>query len=145
MAAARAKALAVLAAVLLVPAVAHAGGSVTVRVTVIHASKKGHKVDARLRGLKRQLASFAFTSYKLLSQRSVSVGFGQTGKVSLPGGRVLKVVPERRDKGGKLKVRLTIAHLVDTTYAIAQGGTLIIGGPRYKGGVLILAVTQTAR
>ncbi len=145
MPAARHAALAVVLAALLAPAAARAGGSVTVRVTVIHASKKGHKVDARLRSLKRQLSSFAFTSYQLVGQHSVSVGFGQTGKVTLPGGRALQVVPQRRDPDGKLRVRLVIKGLVDTTYAIAQGGTLIIGGPPYQGGVLILAVTQTAR
>lgn len=134
------------ALLLLLPAAARAQGEVRVTVHVIHASKAPGKVDPRLAQLEKQLAAFAFRSYTLHRVQVLTLALGATGEVDLPGARKLLVTPKGRDAQGKLKVHLRIEKVVDATYLIADGGTLIVGGPRHGEGTMILAVTQsTAR
>ncbi len=115
-----------------------------VRVHVICASNDGDFVDPRLEDLKRQLEAFAFSSFKLLDVQSRTLAIGKTGTIDLPGDRVLTIVPQQRDDEGRLRLRLTIGEIIDTTYTIAEGATLIVGGPRHAGGHLVLAVNQNA-
>lgn len=141
---ARTLALLLLGAALIPVAASAQAAPVTIHVSVIHASKSGSEVDEELVPLKRQLSAFAFSSYKLVDTKDLRLAFGSQAKVRLPNGATLEVRPLRRDADGKLRVQLRIPDLVDTTYAIAPGGTLIVGGPKWKRGVLILAVTQSA-
>ncbi len=133
-----------LAFLLLLPSAARAQGKVQVTVHVIHASKAPGKVDPRLAQLKKQLAAFAFRSYTLHRVQVLTLALGATGEVDLPGARTLFVTPKGRDAQGKLKVHLRIDKVVDATYLIANGGTLIVGGPRHGEGTMILAITQSA-
>jgi len=113
-------------------------------VHVIHASKKAGPVDPRLKQLEGQLRAFAFVSYRLHSAQQLTLKAGQKGVVSLPESRSLELTPLGREAAGKLKVRLSIAKVVDATYLVSDGGTLIVGGPKHEDGVLILAITQSA-
>ena len=117
---------------------------VEVQVYVIHASNEGSEVDPRLEDLRRQLSAFSFTSFRLLDVHERKLSLGESAKISLPGERVLTVSPRRLDQKGQLRLRLSIGDLVDTTYSIAEGATIIVGGPRHEGGHLILAVNQTS-
>ena len=117
---------------------------VEVEVHVIHASNDGAEVDPRLEELKRQLEAFSFSSFRLLDVQSRTLPFGASATIALPGERVLTIVPQSHDEEGRLRLRLTIGDIIDTTYTIAEGATLIIGGPRHAGGHLILAVNQNA-
>ncbi len=117
---------------------------VEVRVHIIHASNEGTKVDASLEDLRRQLDAFSFSSFRLLGMESLTLAFGEQGSISLPGERELTVLPRDRDAKRRLRLRLTIGDIIDTSYTIAEGASLIIGGPRHEGGHLILAVTHIA-
>lgn len=136
-------AFAALACIAAAPAVASADeGRVHMRVTVIHASNDGDEVDPRLEELRRQLSAFNFTAYRILDIHRRRLEFQQQASIALPGDRTLTVTPLTRDREGHLRVRLAIGDLIDTTYTIAEGASLIVGGPRHDGGHLILAVSQ---
>jgi len=126
------------------PRLARAGSEVKVTVHVIHASKKKGKVDPRLKVLEKQLSAFAFRSYQLHSVQTLRLAASKVGEVQLPEGRRLQITSVSRDATGKLKVRLQIEGVVDATYLIDDGGTLIVGGPRHGDGTMILAVTQAS-
>ena len=122
---------------------ARAEAPVQVTVHVIHVSKKKGKVDPRVRGLARQLEGFGFKSFALRKVQRLRLPLGAPGSVELPAGRKLEVTPRERDARGKLKVRVRIEGLVDTTYSINDGATILFGGLRDGDGTLVLAVTQT--
>jgi hypothetical protein len=137
--------LAALACIAAMPLGAHADeGRVQVRITVIHASNDGEEVDPRLEELRRQLSAFNFTAYRVLDVHRRRLDFEEEATFSLPGDRTLTITPLQRDREGHLRVRLKLGDLVDTTYSIAEGATLIVGGPRHAGGHLVLAVSQKA-
>lgn len=117
---------------------------VDVRVYVIHASNEGDEIDPRLEDLRRQLEVFQFSFFRLLDVHARTLPFGSAAAIALPGERTLSIVPQRHDSEGRLRLRLKIGDIIDTTYTIAEGGTLIVGGPRHDGGHLILAVNQNA-
>ena len=119
---------------------------VEIRVTVVHATHQGTQVDAALEDLKRQLHDFGFTSYRLKEQKTLGLGMKEKGTVPLPDTRVLEVTPLAREPDGRLKIQVTIGpkKILDTTVIVEPGGTFIIGGPKYEGGVLMIAVTQLA-
>ncbi len=130
---------------MLLPGLLYAEQSaVRVEVTVIHASNDGDEVDPRLEDLKRQLSSFDFSAFRLLDTHVRTLALAETGEFSLPGDRLLTITPRSRDQEGRLRVHLSIGGVIDTTYTIAEGASLIVGGPRHDGGHLILAVNQTS-
>jgi len=136
---------ALLGALLLLPLLLAAGPALAgppaarIEVWVIHASRQGDEVDPRLAPLKRQLKGFSFSAYQLIERRIESVPAGAALEMALPGERTLKITPEGHEEGRR-RVRLEIPGLVNTTYLVDQGGTLIVGGPKHQGGNLILAV-----
>ncbi|RMG11510.1 MAG: hypothetical protein D6729_17855 [Deltaproteobacteria bacterium] len=125
---------------------AWAGTEVSIQVTVVHASHAGKRVDPALKDLQRQLEDFGFTSYVLEDQRKLTLKLKAPGEVPLPGGRVLTVTPVAREPDGRLKIRVAIGpkKILDTTVIVEPGGTFIIGGPKYEGGVLMIAVSHLA-
>lgn len=113
----------------------------TITVHVIHASKHGNQVDARLESLKKDLSVFGFTTYELITVASHQVGVGEKFEVALPGGRKLEITPKTRTRE-KVRFQAKIDGLLNTIYGIDSGGTLIIGGPKHEDGVLVIAITH---
>ena len=79
---------------LLPPAFAASNINITVR-TILAAQDSQH-VDPRLKNLVGELTSvFRYTSYRLLGEDRIGLRMNQTGSISLPGNRVLKITPTR--------------------------------------------------
>ncbi len=136
-------------------------------VQVISASRAERGIDPSLGKLRRQLRSFFnYSSYRLIGKQRLFLAPGQTGRMELPGG----ATPTRRERrfggrffsgpsGGRRSLEVTAQgwegrylrlqvsvkegrrHILNTQFRIARGGTVMIGGPPFGSGVLIIALT----
>jgi len=125
-------------------AVAEADGACEIRIGAVVASNTGQLFDPRLANLKPQFDSlFPYSSYRLLMNERRRVEWGSRAGFDLPGGRYLLVVP-REYKDGRVSLKILLVDgsraLVDTVLALRDEGTFLVGGPRHKQGVLIIAI-----
>lgn len=124
---------------------AMAAGTVVSRVRVIHASSGPFQVDPRLRDLEPELRSvFRYTSYRLLNEQAMNLGQNQTGRVSIPGGRVLELTPAGV-VNGRIKYRISIlknrSRVFGTEILLLNGSSLTIGGPAFQNGFLLFNIS----
>lgn len=144
-----------LAAAMLLASLASAGlpppaaGADAVRlgVDVIYASDEGQQIDPSLAHVERQLRTFRYSSFHRLGTHQLVRLVGQQGTISLPGGRTLLLAPQGIS-GGSVVLLLSIQGggraPFNTELKLANGGTILVGGPGHEAGVLILAVTATS-
>lgn len=120
---------------------------VEVRIGAVVASNAAHAeptFDQRLASLRRQFNSlFPYTSYQLIKEERRTVAWGRQAGFDLPGGRYLLVIP-REYKDGRVSMKLILVEgsrpLIDTVLGLRDQGTFLVGGPRHKDGVLIIAI-----
>jgi hypothetical protein len=122
-----------------------AGSSVSIGVDVAHASHEGVSIDPALSKLKSKLQSmFNYSSYKMLDRQKRTIGVGETGEIPLPGNRILKATPASLD-GNKIKLDVQIVeggkNKLTTSLGLNKGGMVLVGGPAYQNGVLILIIS----
>lgn len=121
----------------------HASSDVSLSIKVIHAKKGERFVDRRLRALVKDLRGLPFSSYTLKDEATLKLELGSTGRLQLPNQAWMSVTPRSLDNK-KLRLDLEVKdYKFKTTVSIQSGKTLALGGPRYDGGILILAVTRT--
>ena len=165
--------LAAVAILVLLGSVAQAQERTEVTVRVIAASTAERGFDPSLSDIQGKLgALFAYSSYRLIGQQSFALSFGETGSMPLPAGRqargpgkespgfrerfapaapvgrTLEVIPvSKRGDLVELQVRMEEGGrvLLNTQFRIASGGTILIGGPHFGPGVLIVALSAAAR
>lgn len=128
----------------IVSVVVRAAAPVQLTVQVIHASNKGHSVDPSLAKIRSQLTSLKYTNYQLLETRPFATTIGAKHQMPLAGGRALELYPYGVS-AGSLELLVTITdgakQVLNTTFRLSNGGTLIVGGPSYGDGVVILAIS----
>jgi hypothetical protein len=132
-----------LIALLLVPSLALA--EIQARVRIIEASNAAASVDPALRDVHDQLGSlFNFSSYRLLKDVNLNLLGNRPVEVPVHAGRLMEVtlVGEYR-KMIELKIKITRegAPVLNTQVRLASGRTILIGGPKHGGGVLIFALS----
>ena len=140
------------------PAFSQERTGVLVRVVLASSAERGF--DPALSNIHRQLSSlFGYSSYRLIDQQSFNLAFGEQGFMSLPGsrpgpripgfrgrftpgvrGRALEVTPLAR-VGDFIEMRVRMEGVLDTRFRIRRGGTILIGGPSFGPGVLIVALS----
>ena len=133
-----------LLAAIAVSAPARSQSPVSLTVQVIHASNAGTSVDPALAKIRAQLGSMKYSSYKLLETRPFGTALGARHAMPLPGGRTLDLYPFGLS-GGSLELLVTITdgskRLLDTTFRLSNNGTILVGGPAYGDGVLLVAIS----
>ncbi|MEO5656946.1 MAG: hypothetical protein ABIO65_10110 [Nitrospiria bacterium] len=133
-----------IAVVLLGAAAAWGQSAVNLNVQVIHASNTGKAVDPALAKIRSQLSSFKYTNYALLETRPFTTAIGAKHAMPLPGGKILDLYPYGVS-GGSLELLVTITdgakRVLDTTFRLSNGGTILVGGPTHADGVLIVAIS----
>jgi len=125
---------------------ARAEESVFLQTQIILASNQpGKGIDPQLSALAHQLrVVFKYTAYQLISSPGGSLVTGKPWSTPLPENRVLEVILLGREKGfSRLGVKIFEGRraLLDTTLRLRMGGTFLLGGPPYREGVLIIALT----
>ncbi len=135
----------VLFAGLCVPA--EAKNRVDIRVITILASQNSNFIDPSLSSAIRELrAVFRYSSYRLISRNRISLNLKETGTISLPGGRLLRITPSSI-RGNRVELRLGILkgrrQIFRTTVQLRNRGSMTVGGPKLKGGVLLLNISSS--
>jgi hypothetical protein len=118
---------------------------VDVEVAVALASNGPPSVDPDLAPLAPKLKQmFKYTTYRLIDRQRKSVG-DDTADFPLPGGKVLKA-SHTPSKDGKIRLAVQVIdgsrNLLTTTLAMNKGGMVLLGGPAYQDGVLILVLSS---
>lgn len=121
------------------------GPPVTVDVGVVLASQEGVTVDPALASIREKLRSmFNYTSYRMLDRQQRSLAVGETGEFVLPGNRSMRVTPSP-SRGKKVRLAVEIReggrNLIATTLGLSRGGMVLVGGPSFRKGVLILIIS----
>jgi hypothetical protein len=120
-------------------------GTVKVRVDSVLATDTHEKIDERLPSamILRFQRLFDFTAYQLVRREERQAKCGRMISFSLPGGRILRVAPQSID-GGMIAMELVLfdgARPMMTTYLkLMNHGILIVGGPRYRQGMLLTII-----
>ncbi len=119
---------------------------VEMKVTAIYASRENKIIDDRLKDLADTLAKrFGYTSYKVEAEQIHTRRFGQKADVALPGMRPLTLQPRGKEPSGQIRINLQIPDLLMTDLLFKSGHHILIGGPLYKKGVLILLIRATEK
>lgn len=135
--------------VLMIASIALAGPGearerIRIRVEIVYASNQSRPTDRSLINLKSQLeSSFKFSSYILLERREIELVKRRPIRTSIPGGKYLNIALEEFKRGrAKIMVRISDSSrdLLSTMFIISQGQTVLLGGPKYKTGSLIIAI-----
>ena len=122
-----------------------AADTVTVDVGAIYASNEGSSIDPALGTIRGKLQSmFNYTSYRMLDRKRRSLSVGEAGEFELPGRRAMRatLLPAHGDKV-RLSIRISDGprNLLTTTLGLRRGGMVLVGGPAYQSGVLILIIS----
>ena len=138
-----------------------AAPTVTLQAQVFLASNQlGVAPDPRLTSLIAELRkALPYSTFQLLGSPSGRTGLGQTWKADLPGGeapgwRTLELTPTAIERAAvQLRARIVQVKsvqgrsvgetLVDTVLKLQSGGTVVIGGPAYGSGVLVIVISAS--
>lgn len=126
-------------------AAASPDAQVAIDVGVVVASQDGPTMDPELSSIRNQLHSmFNYSSYRMIDRLKRTLSVDETGDFGLPGGRSMRVTPVPA-KGNKVRLAVQIMegerNLLTTTLGLSRGGMVIVGGPSYQKGVLILIIS----
>lgn len=120
---------------------------VDMQVRVVYATASHSNVDSRLASLTRYLSHLRFTGYELLDTQKAQVALGGKATFSVEGGRKVTVTLLGRDeKRARVRVQVSDSkdkQLLDTTMSVNRDGTVIVAGPKYKDGILVLPLTAS--
>ena len=113
-------------------------------VQVILARKTDGPVDPKLQKLAQQLKKLKFKSFQLKDHAQFNLEIGASGRMQLPGGQWMNVSAKGLAKKGKmLRTDISVENAeFRTTVLISKGATVVVKGPPFKGGTLILAIKR---
>jgi len=119
--------------------------NISITVRTVLASQESEYLDPRLSSLIKELRSvFRYSSYRLLSQEPLNLATRETGALSLPGNRVLKITPLRAT-GNRIELQLVILkkqkQIFETEIQLLNRGSIIVGGPKYEDGYLLFNIS----
>lgn len=117
---------------------------VSVFVDSVLAADTNEGIDVRLAPLQRKLQGlFSFTTYSLVSRQDGQTECGKMVAFMLPGGKILHVQPRAVD-GDMIAMEIVMFDgtrpMMTTDLKLKDNGTLIVGGPRYEQGMLIVSI-----
>ncbi len=127
----------------------NADGAVLSNVRVIHASSGPPGIDPRLRDLAPELKSvFRYTTYRLINEQTMNLRHQETGRVLLPGERILELTPAGV-VDGRIRFRISILknrnRVFGTEILLKNGSSLTIGGPAFENGFLLFNISGQLR
>lgn len=140
---------------------------IVVEVTSISAAMLGNgegrvDLDPRLTPLSKKLrALFAYQRYTFLDSARTSADFGDACPFQLPEHFTLEVIPERFERGGSGMIAMVVTLfrevptrergrgrrepqrevILRTQIRLKNGGTVLLGGPPIRGGILLMALS----
>lgn len=121
---------------------AWAQDTVALEVGTVLATNSSTQIDAELASIRGQLQRlFQYSSYRLVKQEQSDVSCGKPASFEIPGGRHLLVMA-KDTRGGRVSLNVALMKerhvLMRTDLTLGKRGTIMVGGPRYENGVLII-------
>lgn len=113
-------------------------------IVVIHATNQKEGYDERLAKLKKHLSILNFKGFFLLSTKEIKITPGKRMETEIVPSIIMDIeLLEKETEKAKFKVILYKRgkNILETEFSIGRKGTMILGGPRYRGGVLLIPVT----
>ena len=117
---------------------------VTVYVDSVMAADTNGGTDPRLAPMGAKLRGlFGFSTYSLIGHNEGQTDCGKMIAFQLPGGKILHVQPRAID-GDMIAMEIVLFDgtrpLMTTDLKLKNNGTLIVGGPRYEQGMMIISI-----
>jgi len=121
---------------------------ILLRVDEVIAADTGEGIDQRLLPMGGRLESlFRYTTYRLISHQVGRAECGRTAAFTLPGGWIVHVEPSAvRDDMIAMELMLFqgARPMMTTDVRMRNHGMLIVGGPHYQQGMLIIPIGADA-
>jgi hypothetical protein len=122
---------------------------VIVSIDSVMAADTNEGIDKRLAAMTSRLRTlpFSYSTYRLVKSEHKRTNCGQMVAFTLPGGRILHVAPHRID-GDMIAMELVLFQgerpEMSTELKLPNHAFLILGGPRYEQGMLIVFIKADA-
>lgn len=118
--------------------------SMNVKVEIIKATKKSNIIDPPLKDLVKEIASVLnYTGFTLAKKSEQKLTSEQTAEILLSSKRILKLTFKGfEDDQGRLLVEILEKKkkVFHTILLLVDKGFVLIGGPHYEDGVLLLRI-----
>ena len=118
-------------------------GKIRLQVMVVIGTPTG-PVDPRVQDLARQFADLNIRGLRVQDSTALVLGDGQSGMVTLGGGRKLELqLLSRTPQAAKVRIQMTngAQKKVDTTASIPRNQTFVFAAGRVEEGRLIVPIT----
>ncbi|HXM88154.1 MAG TPA: hypothetical protein VN916_01800 [Candidatus Acidoferrum sp.] len=117
---------------------------VYVYVDSVMAADTNEGTDPRLGGMDKRLRGlFGFSTYSLVGHNEGQTDCGKMIAFTLPGGKILHVQPRAID-ADMIAMEIVLFDgtrpMMTTDLKLKNNGTLIVGGPRYEQGMMIISI-----
>lgn len=121
-----------------------AGRPIAVHIDSVLAADTNQGFDTRLAPMSHRLKKlFRYSTYRLESHQEAITECGRMIGFSLPGGLILHVEP-RRIEGEMIEMGVSLFQgkrpMMTTDFHLMNSGVLLLGGPRYEKGTLIISI-----
>jgi hypothetical protein len=117
---------------------------IILRVYSVLAADTNQGVDPQLGPIGSQLSKmFNYTTYELVSEQNGRTETGKMIEFTMPGGRILHIEPQSVDRNMiAMEVLLFQGEkpMLTTDLKLPNNGNLIVGGPHYEQGALIITI-----
>ena len=117
---------------------------VYVYIDSVMAADTNEGTDPRLGGMDKKLRGlFGFSTYSLIGHNEGETDCGKMIAFTLPGGKILHVQPRAIDQD-MIAMEIVLFDgtrpMMTTDLKLKNNGTLIVGGPRYEQGMMIISI-----
>ena len=117
---------------------------VNVYVDSVMAADTNEGTDPRLAPMGQKLRGlFGFSTYSLIGHNEGETDCGKMIAFTLPGGKILHVQPRAID-ADMIAMEIVLFDgtrpMMTTDLKLKNNGTLIVGGPRYEQGMMIISI-----
>ncbi|SRR5579885_132818 len=117
---------------------------IVIEIDSVLAADTNQGVDPQLGPMGTRLRKlFHYTTYHLVSTESRRTEMGKVIEFSMPGGRILHIQPREID-GNMIAMEVLLFDgekpLLTTDLKLPNKGRLIVGGPHYEQGALIISI-----
>jgi hypothetical protein len=117
---------------------------VWVYIDSVMAADTNEGTDPRIAPMGKKLQGlFGFSTYNLIGHNEGQTDCGKMIAFTLPGGKILHVQPRAID-GDMIAMEIVLFDgtrpMMTTDLKLKNNGTLIVGGPRYEQGMMIISI-----
>jgi hypothetical protein len=121
-----------------------AGPIIHINIKTLLALQDAGPSSPQIKSLTQEYRSvLRYSSYKLLSQNRLNLKLNESGRVSLPGNRIMNITL-KGISGNRASLKLEIykknRKIFQTVVQLRNRSSITVGGPKYRGGDLLFNI-----